>query len=237
MVHPPVTTKTSASLVVQVLGRHNREGIHTILDRDGHAAVKVRRDVAVQEPRPRVVAVVPDRQPGRLVDRGGRGKGVPPGRRGEVEARRLGLHRLGDGRPGEGPRARPDEEHLAAVLVHRVLRLGPGRGDEHEVDPGVVERGDGDVVAYEGLRVEEEGVLHLVRQGVDRVVQGPEVCLSRHDHAEDKGVVRGRGDRYWRVRPHQSLREDPDVRCGAGSNVVDVCYGWRVWRWLAGLVV
>lgn len=100
----------------------------------------MRRDVTVQEPRSRVVAVVPDRHPGRLVGRGGRGKSVPPGRSGKVETSGNGLHRLGHGCVGEGPGALADQVHLVSVLVHWVLWLRPGRGDEDEIDPGVVQR-------------------------------------------------------------------------------------------------
>lgn len=74
-------------------------------------------------------------------------------------------------------------------------------------------------------------------QRINCIVQSPEVRLPGHDHAENECTVGGCRNRYWRERLHLSLREKRDSRSGSGSDVVDVCDGWRVWGWLAGLVV
>lgn len=178
-------------------------------------------NVAMQQPCTRVITVVPNGHPRLRVLRGVGGEGVSVGRRVKVEALGLVGVRLGDGGVRERAIGLADQEHLVAVLVDGVLGLWVGGRHEDDVDPGVVERGQGDVVLDEGHGVQEYRGLG-VGQRVDAVVERPEVRLAGDEHVEDEGLVGVVGGHDGRVRFLHGLVVVDDIGRRVDTHVVDV---------------
>ena len=220
-----MTIISGASHVVQVLGRHCRPVVHAVLDGHAHAALEVAYDVAVHEPRARVVDVVPHRHPDGPRE-GGRGdEAVAPRGVDEVEALGDLLGGLGDAAPVEEAVALPEQVHLYAMLVDRVRRHGEFDGLEDDVDPCVVLGRDGYVIVPLWLRVEEKRRRVVESHRVDGLVERPVEALPGHAYRHlDRLVSDWRDGRRWE-RLHRCLVEEDDVGRRVDPDIVDVADG------------
>jgi hypothetical protein len=185
-----IDSSRGSVLEVPVLLGNGGPLVNTVLDEDEHTTLSVVVDVAVEQPRTRVGDVVTDGSPGRASLSRRSHDSIQLGRVVQVEQLRSGGDGLVDGVPLEGALAGADVVHLVAVLVDRVRRHRAG-GLEDEIDPGIVEGRDGDIVLDEGLGIEEGGHSGLVDDvGHETgVVQSPEVRSTVEAHVKSPEVV------------------------------------------------
>lgn len=146
------------------------------------------------------------------------------GRRVKVEGGWLGCIRFCHGIVGEWTVGLADQEHLVAVLVDGVLRLGVGRRHKYNVDPRVVEGGDGYVVLDEGHGIVQHGCLG-VEERVDGVVERPVVRLACDEHVQDKRLVGVVGRCDGRVGLLHGLVVVHHTCRGVATGLVDVWGG------------
>ena len=180
----------------QVLLRHGRPRVNPIQNRHRHPTAQMRLDVTMQQERSGVDHLIPDRHPRRRAVRRGRGEPISQWGVNEVEVLRDHGRGFGDGAPVPGADALADDEGFVGVFVDGV-RGGDGAEDlDHDVDPGAVGGGDGEVGVLRGGggRVEEEGGgVFEVHAVAFEAGEGPEVFGAGVFDLEEEGLRDGGG--------------------------------------------
>ena len=146
--------------------------------------------MTMQQESPRIDDLVPHRHPRRLTVHGERSEAIPQRRVDEVEVLRDHGRGLGDGGPVPCADALADDEGFVGVFVDGV-GWGDGAEDlDHDVDPGAVGGGDGEVgvLCGRGGGVEEEGgVFFEVHAVAFEAGEGPEVGCAEGFDLEEEG--------------------------------------------------
>lgn len=179
-------------------------------------------DMTVEEPRARFRHMIPHSRPCWTPRSVERRESVASWRVHQVEAVRYHLHRRLDTAPIEQALARADQPHLVVVFVDRVRRLWHLRGHENEIDPRVVERRDCQVVHSVGLRMKEDRVVAVERQGLRRPIERPFVGCVGIAHLEYEGLVSFLPDRKSWIRLLRHLIVESHIRAQRPSSIIDI---------------